>query len=262
MPRIASVSIGWCVLMLVCGLARADAGALTAAQIAERALSSNAFRWTDARTRVRMVLTTKDGKRSERTLEVIGRKKDGRYQSLVRFLSPQDIAGTAFLMLERGQDESEQYLYLPAIKRTRRIAGRERDGSFMGSDFTYADLQGIDPKNAKHTRLADEKIGNDACYVIESTLLPAAKVSYSKVVAWIRQSDFIALRTRFYDHAGKLTKTLYSRRIRNIDGSPVVVEARMQSEQAGRATELFVDSIEHQNDLSDAHFTPTALEHF
>ncbi|HKU39671.1 MAG TPA: outer membrane lipoprotein-sorting protein [Polyangiales bacterium] len=246
-------------LLLAAPLLRAEA--LTASQISERALRSNAFRYTNARTRVRMVLTGPDGKRSERVLEVLGRNTDEGYQSVVRFLAPQDIAGTAFLMLERGRSGSEQYLYLPAIKRTRRIAGRERDGSFMGSDFTYADLQGLDPKDAEHERLPDEKIGSDACYVVESTLLPAAKAAYGKLVAWVRQSDFIALRTRFYDRSGKLAKTLYSRRIRNVNGSPVVVEARMQNEQAKHTTELFVDSIEHRDDLSDAQFTPTALEH-
>lgn len=246
-------------LLIAAPLLRAEG--LPASKIAERALSSNAFRYTDARTRVRMVLTASDGKHSERVLEVLGRSQGGGYQSVVRFLAPQDIAGTAFLMIERGSSGSEQYLYLPAIKRTRRIAGRERDGSFMGSDFTYADLQGLDPKDAEHKRLPDEKIGNDACYVVESTLLPGAKVAYGKVVAWVRQSDFIALRTRFYDRSGKLAKTLYSRRIRNVDGSPVVVEARMQNEQSNHTTELFVDSIEHLGDLSDAQFTPTALEH-
>jgi hypothetical protein len=259
MFRILSVLL--CALGLVCALARADADALSAAQIADRALHSNAFRWSDARTRVRMVLITADGTRSERQLEVLGRKKNGLYQSFVRFLSPKDIAGTAFLMLERGPDATEQYLYLPAIKRIRRIAVRERDGSFMGSDFSYADLQGIDPKDATHQRLPDAPIGGDACYVIESTLLPTAKISYRKAVAWIRQSDFIALRTKFYDRAGKLAKTLYSRKIRNVDGSLIVVEARMQNEQQNRATELFVDTIERRDDLKDAQFTPAALEH-
>ena len=253
-------SVGICLgcALALATLVRADAP--TAAEIAERGQRNTALRYSDVQTRVRMVLTAADGKRRERALDVIGRVKDGTYQSVVRFLAPQDVAGTAFLMIERGHD-SEQYLYLPSIKRTRRIVARERDASFMSSDFSFADLQGIASKDASHKRLADDKIGNDACYVIESSVLPSANVSYGKLVAWIRQSDFIALRTRFFDPSGQLLKTLYTRRIRSIGGTPFVMEARMQAERTKHMTELFVDSIEMRRDLSDAEFTPTALEH-
>jgi hypothetical protein len=251
-------------VLCLCALvhvARADSSSLTAAQIAERAVRADTSNWVGAKTRVRMSITEADGKVKERSLDVTGRKKDNHYQSLVRFMAPADVAGTAFLMLERGNDESEQYIYLPALKRTRRIAGRERDGNFMGSDFTYADMQGLDLKASNHTRQADEKIGADSCYVIESVMGPQAKLSYGKVITWVRQSDFIALRTKFYDRSGKLVKTLYTRRVKNVDGAPVVVEARMQSELTSHATEIFVDAIERKDDLPDAQFTPSALEH-
>lgn len=240
---------------------RADSSALTAAQIAERTVRPDALNWAGGRARVRMVLTDSAGKSRERSMEITGREKDGFYQSLVRFLNPADVAGTAFLMLERGKEASEQYIYLPGIKRTRRIAGRERDSSFMGSDFTYADMQGVDSKQARHARRADEKVGSEDCYVIESTIDASAEVLYGKVVTWVRKSDFIALRTKFYDRSGKLAKTLYARRIKRVEGKLVVVEARMQNEQASHATDIFVDSVERREDLSDSQFTPSALEH-
>lgn len=248
-------------LCVLAGSARADTATLTAEQIAARTVRPDALNWAGGRARVRMVLMDSEGKRRERGMEITGREKNGLYESLVRFLNPADVAGTAFLMLERGKDESEQYIYLPGIKRTRRIAGRERDSSFMGSDFTYADMQGVDSKQAKHARRPDEKVGSESCYVIESTIDPTIKVLYGKVVSWVRQSDFIALRTKFYDRAGKLAKTLYTRRIKNIDGKLVVVEARMQNEQASHSTDIFVDSVERRDDLSDSQFTPSALEH-
>lgn len=242
-------------------LVSADHPTLSAREIADRAVRPDALNWSGGRARVRMVLTDADGKSRERSLEIMGRRKDGEYQSLVRFLNPADVAGTAFLMLEHASEDSEQYIYLPGIKRTRRIAGRERDGSFMGSDFTYADMQGVDSKAAQHARLPDEKVGSDVCYVIESKLDPGAKVAYGKVVTWVRQTDFIALRTKFYDRTGKLAKSLYARRIKTIDGKLIVVEARMQNEQVSHATELMVDSVERMDDLHDVQFTPSALEH-
>lgn len=233
----------------------------SADQIAKRIVDTgDAFRWDGAQSRVRMVLIGADGKRKERAMEVLARRKSGLVQSLVRFRAPEDIAGTAFLMLEKGKDESEQYIYLPGIKRTRRIVGRERDGSFMGSDFTYADMQGANPEDAAHKRLPDENLGNDACYVLESTFNPKTS-AYGKVVVWARKSDYIALRTRFYDRSGKLVKTLYARRVKNVDGKAVVVDARMHMHASNHATELFVDALEKRSDLSDAQFTPSALEH-
>ena len=241
--------------------ARADDSALTADAIANKVVRTDAFSWEGARTRVRMVLTDAGGSKQERAMEVIGRRDKGMYQSLMRFTAPQDIAGTAFLMLERGKDQSEQYIYLPGLKRTRRIVGREREGSFMGSDFTYADMQRVDARYAKNKRLPDEKLGSDDVFVIESSLSADAPVPYRKVVTWIRKTDYIALRTRFFDRSDKPVKTLYTRRVRDIDGKPVVVEARMQNQQNNHITDLFIDSIDRRDDLSDANFTPAALEH-
>ena len=240
---------------------RADDSALSADAIAAKAVRTDAFSWEGARTRVRMVLTDEKGSKQERAMEVIGRRdKGGMFQSLVRFSAPQDIAGTAFLMLERGKDQSEQYIYLPGLKRTRRIVGREREGSFMGSDFTYADMQRVEGKYAKHKRLPDEKLGSDDVFVVESVLSADAPVPYGKIVTWVRKSDYIALRTRFFDRSDKPVKTLYSRRIKEIEGKPVVMEARMQT-QNNHITDLIIDSIERRDDLSEANFTPAALEH-
>jgi hypothetical protein len=247
---------------LLCSSAiNAQGKELTAQEIADRAVRPDTNNWTGAKTRMRMVLSEEGGKTKERSMEILGRKKDGKYQSMVRFLGPADVAGTAFLMLDRGNDEAEQYIYLPALKRTRRIAGRDREGSFMGSDFTYSDMQGMKSKDATHKRLPDEKVGADDCYVLESTISPKAGIAYSKVLSWVRKSDYVALRTKFYDAGGKHAKTLYVRRMKNVDGGPMVTEARMQSEQKQHATEVFVDSIERKEDMSDAQFTPAALEH-
>jgi hypothetical protein len=240
--------------------AQAGSDSLSADEIARRALRADAFAWEGAKTRLRMILLAADGKRQERSMEVVARRDKGLLQTMVRFLSPEDLAGTAFLMRERQGGASEQYVYLSGLKRTRRIAGREREGSFMGSDFSYADMQRPDPKHTHNLRLPDDTIGDAASYVIESTLDAQAESAYAKVVTWVRKSDFVAVRTRFLDKQGKTVKTLYARKVRELDGKPVVVEARMQAEN-GHATELLIDSMERRDNLPDALFTPTALEH-
>jgi len=250
-------------LLMSVPTARADEAAqpsaLTADAIAKRTLRADAFAWEGAKTRLKMVLVAPDGKRQERAMEVTARREGKLLQSLLRFSAPPELAGTAFLMREQGGGASEQYVYLSGLKRTRRIVGREREGSFMGSDFTYADLQPIAPAQVSNARLADEAVGKEDCYVIESKLAAESGSPYARIVTWVRKTDFVALRTRFFDKQDKLVKTLYARRVRELDGKQVVVEARMQSE-SGHATELLIESIERRDDLSDAMFAPSALE--
>ena len=230
-------------------------------EIARRTLRADAFGWEGSKVRLRLTLIAPDGKTSERRMEVLGRRAGDGLQTVIRFLAPTDIAGTAFLTLERAGGPAEQYIYLSGLKRTRRIVGREREGSFMGSDFSYVDMQRIDAKHVANTRMPDENVGNDVTYVIESRIADAAGAPYGKIVTWVRKTDFVALRTRFHDKAGKLVKTLYARRVEQRDGRPVVTDARMQTAANGHATELVIESIERRDDLNDAMFTPAALEH-
>lgn len=232
---------------------------LTAEQIIDRSLKQDAFGWDEAETTVRMILVDANGSKKERVMENLRRRKGGLQQAVVRFRSPQEVAGTAFLMLERQNGESEQHIYLPGLKRTRRIVGREREGSFMGSDFSYADMERSDIRESVHKRLPDEEISGTKTYVIEST--PKKGGSYSKIETWIRQDNFLPLRVRYYDKSGKLLKTLYTKRIRNMEGRPVIVEAQMVNKKTGHSTEFVMDNLRPRKDIPDTAFTPTALEH-
>jgi outer membrane lipoprotein-sorting protein len=233
----------------------------TAEEIIERALKQDTFGWDEAETTVRMTLIEAGGARKERVIENLRRRKNGQLQSIMRFRSPQEVAGTAFLMLEKDKGGSEQHIYLPGLKRTRRIVGREREGSFMGSDFSYADMERSDTRSATHKRLPDEDVGGVKTYVIESTPNKGADSAYAKLEQWFRQDNFLPLRIRYYDKSGQLVKTLYTKRIRTMEGRPVIVEAQMVNKKTGHTTELVVDNMRPRKDLPDAAFTPTALEH-
>jgi Outer membrane lipoprotein-sorting protein len=247
-----------CSAMVVPAHAQAN---LSAEQIVEKMLKQGLFGLDEAETTVRMGLIDASGSRTERVMENLRRRKNGQLQSVTRFRAPVEVAGTAFLMLERDKGESEQHIYLPGLKRTRRIVGREREGSFMGSDFTYADMERRDTRFADHKRLPDEDVGGVKTYVLESTPRKDSGSTYSKIETWVRQDNFLPLRVRFYDKAGKLLKTLYTKRIRQIEGQPVIVETQMVNKQTGHTTEMVVDSLRARKDIPDAAFTPTALEH-
>jgi hypothetical protein len=247
------------VFLLIGSLAQADG--LSADEIARRALRADAASWEGSKIRMRMALLKKGGERSERQMEIVARRTGKRIETVIRFAAPASIAGTAFLSRELSDGSTEQHIYLPRLKRTRRIVGREREGSFLGSDFSYADMQRIDPRYTKHSKLPDENVGSDPCHVIETSIDAKSGSKYGKMVTWVRKRDNVALRTRFHDRAGKLVKTLYARRVREMNGKLVVVEARMQDAKSGHATELIIDAMEPAKDLPDTAFTPAALEH-
>jgi hypothetical protein len=246
------------VLTMLAGNGVARAEELTADHIEYMVIRGNGFTWEGASTRLRMILIEQSGPRTERSLEVLGRRHEGRLETVARFMSPSDIAGTKFLMIEKAGGGTEQHIYLPGLKRTRRVVGREQEGSFMGSDFSYSDLQRNEDKSAKNTRLPDENIGKDATYVLESKA-GSGTARYAKIRTWIRKTDFIPLRTQFFDAEDKLVKTLYVRRTKEIEGKPTIVESYMKSSN-GHATEMVVDSVEPKKDLPDAAFSPLTLD--
>src|SRR5262249_46396854 len=135
----------------------------------------------------------------------------------------------------------------------------EREGSFMGSDFSYADLERKDLRDATYTRLGDEAVGKDACFHIEA--VPKGPSAYAKLSLWIRQKDFMPLRVQMFGNDGQLLKTTFTKRIKEIDGKPVIIETHTENAKTNHKTDLVLDEVVFKSDLPDAMFTPAALSH-
>lgn len=230
-----------------------------AADLVAQSLRSEFFSGTSTRIRAHLVLTDKDGKKQDRTFSAWA-KRDAQNlrRTLVRFEAPAAVEGVAFLMTQREHEPDEQYLYLPKFKSTRRIAGAaERQGSFMGSDFSYADLERRDVREAAYEALADEAIGGKPCaHVVAKPKGPSA---YGRVELWIRREDAVPLRIAMFDADGSLLKTTSTKRVRTVGGEPVVVESRTENAKNGHVTELVIDEIVRDDALDDAFFSPANL---
>jgi uncharacterized protein len=257
--RTRSVALAVLAAALAEPAASADAG--FAERIVRRMMDHDAFGAEGARTKMRMVIHTKSGGTRERVLDWISRKDGDEVRSVVRFRAPADVAGTAFLLVQRGAAADEQYVYLPALRRVRRIVGRERRGSFMGSDVSYADLERRDPSAGLYRQRGDETVGGHPCYVVESTPKPGREADhpYAKIRTWIRKTDAVALRVQFLGPGDRLEKTLFARRIQTIEGRPVVVESRMENHATGGVTEIFIDEI-HFVDVPADELTERAIQ--
>jgi hypothetical protein len=248
-PSVASVL---CVL-LAAAVARSEP---TPKEIVDRAVDNQIFNLEGAELKIAMLLRSKDGSKRERRMETLIRQKDKLNRTVTRFVYPPDVARTAFLFIENKGRDDDQYMYLPALNVIRRIVGSQKDTSFMGSDFTYADLEARDFDRASHRHLPAAKVGKFECYVVETR--PQEK-TYSKLVSWIRKADDIFVRIDYYDKRGQLLKVFTTKEVKAVGGQKVLTRFRLSNKQTGHATVIVVTDIKLRQDLGDELFTERAL---
>lgn len=240
------------------GLAGAFAGqsdGLTARQIVDKSLDHAYLGSEGSEAQVTMILTSARGTQRERRLSVWSQRRGKRVRSLVRITAPPDVAGTSFLLTEQAGGGDDMHLYIPSLKRARRLVGRARRGQFLGSDFTYADMETKELRDASHRRLPDDKIGRYPCFVIEAQPKAGTDAQYGKVVAWIRKDNYVAIRLNMHDGKGTLVKQLFVRRLGHQDGRTTIKESRMVNKREGTSTLLRLESTRPLSGRPDEIFT-------
>jgi len=210
---------------------------------------------------MRMILRNRHGQESVRemrikTLEV---KNDGD-KSLSIFDSPRDVKGTAFLTFTHKTDDDDQWLYLPALKRVKRINSRNKSGSFMGSEFAYEDFssQEIDKYNYRWIR--NESLGGEECFVVEFYPVDKKNSGYSRMLNWIDTSEYRTRKVKFYDRKDSLLKTLIiSNFSKYLDRHWRAHDMNMVNHQNGKNTTLTWTGYEFKTGLSDNDFSKNSL---
>jgi predicted RND superfamily exporter protein/outer membrane lipoprotein-sorting protein len=185
---------------------------------------------------------------------------------LVRFLAPQDVRGTATLTIENSEGDDDIWIYLPALKKTRRLLASNKKDSFVGTDFSYGDIIGFKVKEWRHTILREEAVDGTPCFVVESQ--PASpevqeNSGYSKRVQWIRKDNFVAVKGDLYDTAGRLLRTITASDLREVDPSKgrwqaMRLEAR--NAQTGHTTTIAIENFKANLGLSTQLFAARELE--
>ena len=188
--------VGGAVVLLGSADVAPAAESMTAQQIVDNALERNAFGFENAAARLTLELISKRGNARQRDIEVRSRDEgdDAGGRFLVRFRSPADVAGTGFLVIENDSGDDDQYLYLPALGKVKRITGSQRNQKFMGTDLTYADMESRNLRDAHLKRLADASLGGNATYVIEAKPKQPEDSQYSKTITWVHKRSFVPLK--------------------------------------------------------------------
>lgn len=207
-----------------------------------------------------MILRSKQGRESQRELrlKVIEVDGDGDRTMFV-FDRPRDVKGTAFLVHSHKSDPDDQWLYLPALKRVKRISSSKQSGSFMGSEFSYEDMGAVEVEKYTHRFLRNESCGEFECVVSER--IPAGEDSgYSRQVVWLDQEELRTIQVQYFDLTENHLKTMvvedYQKYLdRYWRGSTIT----MTNHLTGKSTVLNWSEYEFGTDLDVGDFTQTAL---
>lgn len=209
----------------------------------------------------RMVLTEKG--RAPRIREIAAyrlEKSGGETANLIRFLGPEDIAGTGLLSIDKADGSTDQWLYLPALDRVRRISSERKGGRFVGSDLYFEDLQERKPSQDHHRLLGKQTENGILCEVLESVPLNADDSVYRKRINWIDPATAIVQRTDYYekDPDAPSKRWLLRSKKRN-QGYWTLTDSRMIDLSSGHETRLVIDAVLYDQKLPAKLFTSQAL---
>ena len=209
-----------------------------------------------------MILKNRHGQESRRkirfrSLEVKG---DGD-RSLTIFDSPKDIKGTAFLNYTHKYRDDDQWLYLPALKRVKRISSRNKSGSFMGSEFSYEDISSQEIEKYTYKFLRDEKYEGMDCFVMERYPIDRKNSGYSRQVTWIDKEEYRTLKVEYYDRKNAHLKTLTMSGHQQYQGKFWrASEMHMVNHQKGKSTLLQFSNYKFKVGLNADDFNKNSLK--
>jgi uncharacterized protein len=244
----------------------AYAGEHSALDLMDRSYQSSRF--DTSTSRASFQLTSASGQqRVRQTYGATKLESDGeRNRRMIRFLAPSDVRNTVTVIVENNKGDDEIWVYLPALKKARRLANNNKRGSFVGTDLSYGDVIGHKPRDWNHKTLRQEALEGVASTVVES-LPNSAEVSsdsgYSKRVSWIANDSFMALKVDFYDAGGALLKTLHNRRIKLVDASKKkwqAMQVDVKHHQSGHRTSIVLEQFTANTVVTDELFSVRYME--
>ena len=230
--------------------------------------------WADARdtgdngtTRMEMILIDKRGNERVRNIRSFSKKKGEDDQTIMFFESPADVKDTGFLTYDFDDEsrDDDQWLYLPALKKTKRIAAGDKSGSFMGSDISYADMSSRPLDRYEYTLMKETEIEGVPTWQVESipNAEEADETGYTKSISFVRQDNHVVVRAVSWVKKGNRLKYMEVKKLEQIDGIWVATEMTMTTKK-GKTTRhktvLRQHDVHFDQDLSQDFFSLRQLE--
>ena len=215
-----------------------------------------------------MILIDKNGKKRVRKIRAFNKDKGEDTLRLMFFLEPADVEDTAFLTYDYDQSDKDddQWIYLPALRKTKRIATSDKSGSFMGSDFTYSDMTKRDLEDYDYTLLKEAKVRDSDAWLIQA--LPRTKevivrTGYTKSVVYVRKDNFMVIRGVHWVKKGNRLKYMDVKKLIMIDGIWMATEMHMTTKK-GKArihkTIMTFENVRFNQALKEDFFSIRRME--
>jgi len=199
-----------------------------------------------------------DSSTTEWTARQARKKLPDGNRILTVLLEPDDVKGVAFLIWEQKDAPDEQWLYLPAVRRVRKLVPVSAYESFLGTDFTFADLGFVNLRGRKFSLLGEETVAGAPAYKVQE-IVAGPVFYYSRIVTWVAKDSMLPLRRDYYDAANQLWKTELYQDTAIIDGTPTVLLIRLQDKMLDTSTELRVSQVRYDATIPDELFDPEKL---
>lgn len=217
--------------------------------------------WNDSIQQTTMILRNGKGNESIREIRIKSLEvADDGDKGLTIFDKPADLKGTAFLSFSHINKADDQWLYLPSLKRVKRISSRNKAGPFMGSEFSYEDLSSFELEKFKFNYLKDDVLNGSQMYVIES--FPTDKNSgYTKLISWVDQDQYLVHKVDFYDRKASRLKTLTANSYKLYLNKFWRAESMiMINHQTGKSTTMNYHDVKFNQGLTESDFNKNSLK--
>ncbi|WP_282604504.1 outer membrane lipoprotein-sorting protein [Pelagibius sp. Alg239-R121] len=215
-----------------------------------------------------MELLDKRGKKRTRKTRSFRKYFETEKRIAIFFQKPRNVRDTAFLTFDYLEDgeEDAQWLYLPALRRVRRISGSDRGDYFMGTDFTYDDIRQdtkVSRSDYVRTTLGMDEVDGRACYMVEAVPANedvAEQLGYSRTLSCVDAEIWMVLKSEIWDLQGNALKTIYTREIREVQGIWTAHRLEAENHKTGHKTTFIISEVDYLADLGDDLFTRSALK--
>ncbi|HEY2931412.1 MAG TPA: outer membrane lipoprotein-sorting protein [Acidobacteriota bacterium] len=182
----------------------------------------------------------------------------GNSKIIVRFTAPAEVRGVGLLIINHTRGSSDQWLYTPSIQRERRIAPQDRSVRFLGTDFSYEDMEQRDINDSEYELLAEETLTGSSVYKIKATPKKDVRSQYSFLFLWVDKNTWVIPVTEFYTD-GKLIKKLFARSVEKIQNIWTPQEFEMQDVRRSSRTIIRLSGVQYNQPVSDDIFTLRSL---
>jgi outer membrane lipoprotein-sorting protein len=214
---------------------------------------------------ISITLVDKNGKTRNREIASYTMKEGATDKTVLVFKTPRDVAGISYLSYDYPDKadgstvDSDSWIYLPAMKKVRRVSGSSKDDDFQGTDFTYDDLGTRSLSKDNFAILGSEKVNGIDCWILEAKAKdPKAKIS--RRVSWIDKKTYVTHKGEYYDKQNRLLKTLICETITQVKGYWSTQKLTMTNVQSNHKTIYEVKDLKYDEKVNESFFTVSALE--